>query len=64
LLVTRLNLLRRPMINELHRLLASAPVEKLGFIVTAAQDEEGYGYVGAYYDSYAQARDRERVLVP
>jgi succinoglycan biosynthesis transport protein ExoP len=63
LLVTRLNLIRRPMINELHRLLASAPVEKLGFIVTAAQDEAGYGYAGAYYDGYAPPRHREREVV-
>jgi Mrp family chromosome partitioning ATPase len=63
LLVTRLNLLRRPMINELHRILASAPVENLGFIVTAAQDEEGYGYAGEYYDGYAPPRHREREVV-
>jgi succinoglycan biosynthesis transport protein ExoP len=63
LLATRLNLLRRPMINELHRLLASAPVEKLGFIVTAAQEEENYGYAGAYYGGYMETRQRERETV-
>jgi Mrp family chromosome partitioning ATPase len=63
LLVTRLNLLRRPMINELHRLFASAPVEKLGFVVTSAQEEDGYGYAGPYYEGYFPSRHRERETV-
>jgi Mrp family chromosome partitioning ATPase len=63
LLVARLNLLRRPMINELHRALASSPVETLGFVVTAAQDEDGYGYAGAYYDDHAHRPHREREFV-
>jgi tyrosine-protein kinase len=63
LLIARLNLLRRPMINELHRMLASAPVEKLGFIVTDAQEEETYGYAGTYYGGYIETRQREREIV-
>jgi Mrp family chromosome partitioning ATPase len=44
ILVTRLNLLKRPLLNELDRLLASTPAHALGFVVTEAESEQGYGY--------------------
>ena len=48
LIVTRLNVIRRPMLSELHRLLATAPATKLGFVVTGSRegpsDSYGYGY--------------------
>jgi len=52
LLVTRLKLLRRPLLSELSRVLQAAPAPALGFIVTDAAAEEGYGY-GYAYDAYA-----------
>ena len=53
ILVTRLGVVRKGMLDEVHRLLEAAPAEKLGFIVTDAEVEKGYGhgygYGGAYY---------------
>jgi succinoglycan biosynthesis transport protein ExoP len=50
LVVTRMNVVRRPMLNELSRLLAASPAHTLGFVVTGAENEEGYGYgYGSYY---------------
>jgi succinoglycan biosynthesis transport protein ExoP len=51
-LVTRLNIVRRPMLNELRRALDSCPATKLGFVVAGAELEEGYGY--GYATSYAR----------
>ena len=47
--VTRLNLVRRPMLAELQRLLVASPARVLGFVVTGADagskdDAYGYGY--------------------
>lgn len=58
LLVTRLNTLRRPMLGELHRILAASPAVKLGFVLAGAEHEEGYG--GDYYYS-ARPREPQRV---
>jgi Mrp family chromosome partitioning ATPase len=63
-LVTRLNIIRRPMLNDLRRALDSCPATKLGFVVAGAELEEGYGY--GYATSYAAKADnrserRERV---
>ena len=44
LLVTRLNLVRKPMLNELHRVLGGVPADVLGFVITEAEAEEHYGY--------------------
>jgi protein-tyrosine kinase len=44
ILVTRLNVVRRPILRELQRLLAAAPAAKLGFVLTGAEREEGYLY--------------------
>jgi polysaccharide biosynthesis transport protein len=51
LVVTRMEVMRRAMLTELSRLLDTMPANKLGFIVTGAEAEEGYedGYGGYYY---------------
>ena len=51
LVVTRMEVMRRPMLGELRRLLDTMPAAKLGFVVTGAESEEsyGYGYGGYYY---------------
>jgi tyrosine-protein kinase len=59
--VTRMNVVRRPMLKELRRALDSSPALKLGFAVTGAESEESYGVGGYYYGSYAEPK--ERVLV-
>jgi Mrp family chromosome partitioning ATPase len=60
LVVTRMQVVRRHMLNELARQLANAPTPVLGFVVTAADEEESYGYGYGYgYGSY-HARGYER----
>jgi hypothetical protein len=55
-----MEVVRRPMLAELRRLLETMPASKLGFVVTGAESEElyGYGYGGYYY--YA-GTDKPRV---
>lgn len=56
LLVTRLSRVRRPMLRELHRALEMTTCAKLGFVVTGAEAEEGYGggaYGYGYYSNYS-----------
>jgi succinoglycan biosynthesis transport protein ExoP len=50
LIVTRLNVVRRPMLAEVRRALDSSPVARLGFVLTGARLEEanGYGHDSAY----------------
>jgi succinoglycan biosynthesis transport protein ExoP len=48
LIVARANLVRRPMVTELRRLLETAPCAKLGFILTNAEADAQYGY-GSHY---------------
>ena len=43
LVVTRMNVVRRAMLNEVGRVLASAPAAKLGFVITGAGADRGYG---------------------
>jgi polysaccharide biosynthesis transport protein len=53
LLVSRLNIVRRPILAELHRVLQANPATKLGFVLTGAELEDAYGYGGyAGYYSY------------
>jgi polysaccharide biosynthesis transport protein len=62
LVVVRIDSVRRPVLNEFHRTLASAPVHKLGFVITAADSEEGYGSGGYYHAApYEQLPERERI---
>jgi succinoglycan biosynthesis transport protein ExoP len=58
-LVTRLNLLRKPVLREVHRLLEAAPVNVLGFVVTDAEVEDQYGYGYGYHYGYGHQRDRK-----
>jgi Mrp family chromosome partitioning ATPase/capsular polysaccharide biosynthesis protein len=56
LVVTRMKIVRRHMLSELGRQLASVPTPVLGFVVTDAAGEDegyGYGYGGYYARSYA-----------
>jgi polysaccharide biosynthesis transport protein len=60
-LVVRLDLLRRRMLDEIARLLQSSPAQKLGFAIAGAEgDEAGYGY-GAY--GYGPVEEAERATV-
>ncbi len=59
-LVSRLNVLRRPMVTELRRLLSNAPAVALGFVLTGAHLEDSYESVG-YYAYRPHRRDRELV---
>ena len=57
---------RRPMVNELRRVLDSCPADILGFVLTGANLEDGYGYgygYGGYYYSPAPGRSRDRETV-
>jgi polysaccharide biosynthesis transport protein len=60
--VTRMDVVRRPMLNELRRALESSPARKLGFVVAGAEREEGYGYGGYYYGSYVSESERAAAL--
>jgi len=64
IVVVRLNIARRPMLTELERVLERVPAAKLGFVLTNAEDEEGYGYgdYGYYHEAGTrQQRAEERV---
>ena len=58
LLVTRLHTLRRSMLAELHRLLEACPARTLGYVLTGAELEQGYGY-GTYGPYYRPQKERE-----
>jgi len=49
LMVTRVNHVRRPMLDEAERILRQSPAIKLGFVATDAETESGYGYLGSRY---------------
>ncbi len=57
IVVTRLNVVRRPMLAEMRRVLHACPAAKLGFVLTDAHLEEAYGYTGyaGYYRHHAYA---------
>ena len=64
LLVTRLNLVRRPMLAELRRILDSTPAKGLGFVITGAEAEDGYRYGASYDYGYGPpARERQQEMV-
>jgi len=60
LLVTRLNVVRRPMLTEMRRILDSSPAVPLGFVLTGAPVEEalGYGSYSGYYQESAYRAER------
>jgi Mrp family chromosome partitioning ATPase/capsular polysaccharide biosynthesis protein len=61
LVVTRINVVRRHMLQELKRLLDTTRAPKLGFVLTGAGDEEGYGYGYGYgYESHPE-KEREQL---
>jgi polysaccharide biosynthesis transport protein len=60
IVVTRLRVVRRPMLKEIRRLLDVAPSAKLGFVLTGAQEDEGYGY-GSYKAYGYEQTQKERV---
>jgi succinoglycan biosynthesis transport protein ExoP len=49
LVVVRLSSIKRPVLKELARVLATMPVPKLGFVLTGIGPHESYGYVSADY---------------
>ncbi|MDP9226952.1 MAG: P-loop NTPase [Actinomycetota bacterium] len=51
--VTRLGFVQRPLLHELARHLEMCRAEKLGFVLTGAEREQGYGY--GYYE-YAPSK--------
>jgi Mrp family chromosome partitioning ATPase len=60
LLVTRLTMLRRPLLRELHRVLETVPAAKFGFVLGDAGAEERYGYgVGVQYYGYGSPVETE-----
>jgi Mrp family chromosome partitioning ATPase/capsular polysaccharide biosynthesis protein len=62
IVISRMNVVRRPMLNEMKRLLDATPAIKLGYVLTGAEAEDGYGYAGGYYYNYGPAA-REKVPV-
>jgi Mrp family chromosome partitioning ATPase len=58
IVVINLRRIRRPVLAELHRVLASCPAEKLGFVLAGADREEGYGYESYGYYEQASATRR------
>ena len=58
-IIARLELLRRNNLTEMHRLLSTMRARKLGFVLTAADAEEGYGY-GYGYGYGSGYRHRQR----
>ncbi|MGZ8795563.1 MAG: nucleotide-binding protein, partial [Gaiellaceae bacterium] len=58
--VTRLGVVRRPMLTEVRRQLSAAPALALGFVLTGAGGDESYETYG-YYAYTARRRDREMV---
>jgi succinoglycan biosynthesis transport protein ExoP len=52
--VTRMKLVRRHMLYEFGRQLATVPTPVLGFVVTGSGEDEGYGYGYGYGYDYAR----------
>jgi hypothetical protein len=66
LLVSRMEIVRRPMLTEVKRLIDTTPALKLGFVVTGPEAEDGvygygYGYGYGYYPTTADSEPAERV---
>jgi Mrp family chromosome partitioning ATPase len=61
LLVTRLNMVRRPMLAELRRALESTPATVLGFVVTGGGEDGSYGYAySSYYTATSESASARR----
>jgi Mrp family chromosome partitioning ATPase/capsular polysaccharide biosynthesis protein len=61
--VTRMEVVHRPMVAELKRLLDTMPATKLGFVVTGAESEESYGQGHGGYYYYRPYGPREGAAV-
>jgi len=59
IIVTRLKMLRRAAVKELHRVLETSQVRVLGYVVTGADEDEAYGYGAGYGYGYRRDADRE-----
>jgi tyrosine-protein kinase len=46
IVVSRINVVRAPMLDDLNRVLRACPAKKLGLVVAGAELETGYGYLG------------------
>jgi Mrp family chromosome partitioning ATPase len=58
LIVTRMDVLRRPMLRELHRILDAVPAETIGFVATGVGSSARYsGYAGYYPRSKPRAQE-------
>jgi hypothetical protein len=58
LVVCRMKVVRRPVLNELRRVLDATPLAKLGFVLADAESEDGYDYGrSAYYYDSADTRE-------
>src|SRR5206468_234041 len=55
IVIARIDVVRRPMLEELRRILDATPVRVLGFVLTGTAEESGYG--GYYRHSYAPRPD-------
>jgi Mrp family chromosome partitioning ATPase/capsular polysaccharide biosynthesis protein len=61
MVVSKLDLVRRPMLHEMRRELATARAIGLGVVVTDAESESGYGYGGGYgYGAATEQATRTR----
>jgi capsular exopolysaccharide synthesis family protein len=56
IVVTKLSTARRPVLAELHRVLETTPVVKLGVAVTGVPVDQSYGYGYGYAFGYGSAR--------
>jgi Mrp family chromosome partitioning ATPase/capsular polysaccharide biosynthesis protein len=61
ILVSRLKTLRRPVLQELHRVLDASPAAKLGFVLAGAEGDEDYGDSGYYHYAARPRGETERV---
>jgi succinoglycan biosynthesis transport protein ExoP len=56
--VCRMKVVRRPVLNELRRVLDTSPRTTLGFVLADAESEDGYGYgLSSYYYDRADTRE-------
>jgi tyrosine-protein kinase len=63
LVVVRASTVRRPVLNELQRVLSACPAAKLGFVLTGSEEGEGYGY-GYGYAGYGSPAPVARPAAP
>jgi capsular exopolysaccharide synthesis family protein len=57
LVVVRASTIKRPVVEELRRILEACPAAKLGFVLTGVDEGDGYGYTG--YAGYASASPQQ-----